>query len=109
MDITDQGLRTMRRSSPTTLSSAGEPDALGETGAATPDGTPSTALDYHRLTITVVQAGALLGIGRSAAYEAIRRGDIPCIRIGRRIIVPLRALDKLLETAGPLRENGAAE
>ena len=34
-------------------------------------------------TMTVPKAGEVLGIGRSAAYEAARRGDIPTIRIGR--------------------------
>lgn len=39
-------------------------------------------------TIEVETAGQLLGLGRTAAYDAVRRGDIPSIRIGRRIVVP---------------------
>ena len=31
----------------------------------------------------------MLGIGRAASYEAARRGDIPTLKIGRRIVVPL--------------------
>lgn len=50
----------------------------------------------QRLTHTVPEAGRMLGVGRSAAYEAARRGDIPTIRIGRRILVPDAALRRKL-------------
>jgi len=42
-------------------------------------------------TITVEEAGRLLGIGRGLAYEAARRGDIPPLGIGRRLVVPRAA------------------
>jgi excisionase family DNA binding protein len=48
-------------------------------------------------TVTVPEAGRLLGIGRNAAYEAARRGEIPTIRIGRLLRVPIVALDRKLE------------
>jgi excisionase family DNA binding protein len=38
--------------------------------------------------ITVEEAGRLLGLGRSAAYEAVARGELPTIRFGRRLLVP---------------------
>jgi excisionase family DNA binding protein len=50
------------------------------------------------LTISVPTAGQRLGIGRNAAYAAAERGDIPTIRIGRLLKVPLKALEKMLET-----------
>ena len=43
-------------------------------------------------TITVEQAAQLLGLGRTAAYEAARRGEFPTRRLGRRIVVPVPAL-----------------
>lgn len=43
-------------------------------------------------TITVEQTAELLGLGRTAAYEAARRGEFPTRRLGRRIIVPVPAL-----------------
>ena len=43
-------------------------------------------------TITVEEAAGLLGLGRSAAYEAVRRGDLPSRRLGRRIVIPVPAL-----------------
>ena len=51
-------------------------------------------------TITVEEAGRLLGIGRGLAYEAARRGDIPTLRIGRRLVVPRAALDRILNDPG---------
>jgi excisionase family DNA binding protein len=55
--------------------------------------------DIERLGVSVEEMGRALGIGRNAAYEAVRRGDIPAIRIGRRLIVPIEALRKKLEEA----------
>jgi excisionase family DNA binding protein len=52
------------------------------------------------MTLSIPEAGKVLGIGRSAAYEAARSGQLPTIRIGRRILVPLVALERLLERAG---------
>lgn len=49
--------------------------------------------------MTVPEAGAKLGIGRNAAYEAAARGDIPTIRIGKLLKVPKVALDRMLEGA----------
>ena len=51
-------------------------------------------------TITVVETAKRLGIGRNTAYEAVKRAEIPSVRIGRRILVPSKALDKLLESSG---------
>jgi excisionase family DNA binding protein len=43
-------------------------------------------------TITIEQAARILGLGRTAAYEAARRGEFPTRRLGRRIVVPVPAL-----------------
>ena len=51
-------------------------------------------------TLTVEQAGRELGISRNLAYAAAQSGDIPTIRIGRRLIVPRVAFDKMLDQAG---------
>ena len=53
--------------------------------------------DDDRLVLTIEEAGKLLGLGRSGTYEAARRGDIPTIKIGSRILMPKAALLKLLE------------
>jgi len=54
------------------------------------------------LTMTVEEAATALNISRSLAYEAARDGRIPTIRIGRRLLVSRRALEKLLEEPQPL-------
>lgn len=54
---------------------------------------------HDRLTMTVKEAGALLGVSRSLAYELVRRGDLPSLRLGRRIVVPKRAVEDLLDRA----------
>ena len=42
----------------------------------------------HPLTLTVEQAGHLLGVSRSTAYELVRSGDLECLRLRRRVVVP---------------------
>ena len=49
------------------------------------------------MTTSVGEAAQLLGIGRNQAYEAASRGEIPTIRIGKRILVPKAALQRLLD------------
>jgi excisionase family DNA binding protein len=51
------------------------------------------------LVYEVPQAGALIGLGRNAAYDAARRGDIPTIRIGKLLKVPRAAFHRWLEQA----------
>lgn len=52
-------------------------------------------------TISVPDAGRVyLGIGRDASYEAARRGDIPVIRIGKLMRVPVVAMERMLDEAG---------
>ena len=52
-------------------------------------------------TLTVPEAGRrYFDLGRNASYEAARRGDIPTIRIGRLLRVPVVAMERKLENAG---------
>jgi len=57
------------------------------------DAAPTISLDSiaSRSTISVEEAASLLGIGRSAAYDAARRGQLPTRRLGRRLFVPVPA------------------
>jgi hypothetical protein len=56
--------------------------------------------DDTPITISVPEAGQrYFGLCRNAAYEAAARGDIPTIRIGRLLRVPVRALERMLERA----------
>jgi hypothetical protein len=52
------------------------------------------------LTISVPEAGKrYFGLSRIASYAAADRGDIPTIRIGRLLRVPVRALERMLDRA----------
>jgi helix-turn-helix protein len=52
------------------------------------------------LTLSVPEAGErYFGLCRNAAYDAAARGDIPTIRIGRLLRVPVRALERMLDGA----------
>jgi hypothetical protein len=60
-----------------------------------------------RLVLDVPEAGAKLGLGRNASYAAAKRGEIPTIRIGRLLRVPVRAMERLLDQ--PCRDVATAE
>ena len=51
----------------------------------------------ERLVLTVSEAAELLGISRAFAYELVARGELPVIRLGRRRLVPRRALLALVD------------
>lgn len=57
----------------------------------------------ERQTASIEQVARILGISRASAYRAAERGEIPCIRIGGRVLVPRSALDRLL--GGQTPEN----
>jgi excisionase family DNA binding protein len=46
--------------------------------------------------LRVPEAAALLGVSTSTYYSAAARGEVPVIRIGRRLVVPGAALARLL-------------
>ena len=54
----------------------------------------------QRLTLTIEETAVVLGLGRTSAYEAARRGEIPSRRVGRRVIVPVPALLEWLGLEG---------
>ncbi|AWB90864.1 helix-turn-helix domain-containing protein [Aeromicrobium chenweiae] len=51
----------------------------------------------ERPSVTVEEAAEVLSLGRASAYAAVKRGEIPTVRIGRRLIVPTSALLRLLD------------
>jgi excisionase family DNA binding protein len=59
----------------------------------------------EKLTLTVPEAAALLGISRMSAYAAVREGTIRSLKIGRRILVSRAALHQLLAQADPQRKT----
>lgn len=61
----------------------------------------------ERKVVSVAKAGEMLGIGQSLAYAAIHRGEIPSIRIGGRLLVPLAALEEMLSKTTATAEASA--
>ncbi|HXW29764.1 MAG TPA: hypothetical protein VEK55_10395 [Xanthobacteraceae bacterium] len=58
-------------------------------------------------TLTVPEAGRrYFDLGRNASYEAARRGDIPTIRVGRLLRVPVIALERKLNEATTQQPKG---
>ena len=56
--------------------------------------------EKQRRTVTIQEAAKILGIGRDQAYNAARLGQLPVIRIGKRLLVSIPALEKMLSEAG---------
>jgi len=66
------------------------------------------------LTLTVEEAGHLLGVGRSTAYELVRNGELECLRLRRRLVVPTARVAERLGMTVPdvwnaLRARPAAD
>lgn len=81
---------------------------LGDDGPVTAH--KSTQMDFVAFddlgaTCSVPVAGALLGVSRSSAYKAVENGEIPAIRVGRRIVVPTAALRRMLECGSLLHDE----
>jgi len=67
----------------------------------------TSAVHVARRTITIEEAASQLGLSRNAAYDAAKRGDLPTIRMGRRLLVPRVAFEALLDPAAMKREAAA--
>ena len=58
-------------------------------------------MNIERQTVTVREAARIIGLSHVALYSAIKKGEFTqVIRIGRRIVVPIAALEKYLANAG---------
>lgn len=53
--------------------------------------------DQTEAVLTIDEAARLLRLARNTAYAAAHRGEIPTVRIGRRLLVPRDALERMLE------------
>jgi excisionase family DNA binding protein len=71
---------------------------------AVPAEDPMSLVAGHRLALTVTEAASVLGISRALAYELVARGELPSIRLGRRLVVPKVALLQMLGLS-PRREG----
>lgn len=63
--------------------------------------------DFDRETLNLEAVGKILGISRATVYEMARKDElpVPVIKIGRRMVVSKRALDRVLDGT---KDNHAA-
>ena len=51
----------------------------------------------EKLTLSVEEAGKLMGVSRQIAYQLSRRADFPTLHIGRRVLVPRKQLEQWMD------------
>lgn len=54
-------------------------------------------MNDNRMTLSVEEAAEILGISRAFAYKLVKKDELPIVRLGRRVVVPRRALETMLE------------
>ncbi len=54
----------------------------------------------EKLVLSVEEAGRRLGVSRGTAYMLARTGQLPTLRLGKRLVVPVRAIERMLDSAG---------
>jgi excisionase family DNA binding protein len=54
------------------------------------------------------ETGQILGLSKSSTYDGVARGEIPTIRVGRRLLVPTAALRRMLQLDGDTVERRAS-
>jgi len=59
----------------------------------------------ERLTFSAPEAAKILGISLGGVYAGIRRGEIPAVRIGGRVLIPREYIDKILKIGGEVPGN----
>jgi excisionase family DNA binding protein len=69
-------------------------------------GSSTSTLATLSEVLTVREAAAILRVGRNQLYQAVARGQLGAIRIGRSIRIPKHALLDLLAAAGPPTASG---
>ena len=52
----------------------------------------------QRAALSVTHAAEILSLSRKNAYTLIERGHIRAVRLGKRLVVPVTEIDRLLET-----------
>jgi excisionase family DNA binding protein len=56
--------------------------------------------EHHKdeaMTLSVEHAARLIGISRTTAYRLVRDGELPAIRVGRRVLVLKKPLMEMLD------------
>ena len=57
--------------------------------------------------ISVSEMASILGIERTTLYKAVKRGEVPSVRIGGRVLIHRHVLDQMRHMAGAVPDSGA--
>lgn len=57
---------------------------------------PASVENPQRLTRKPEEAAPMLGVGRCGVYALIRSGQLRSVRVGRKILIPLSAIEEFL-------------
>lgn len=60
---------------------------------------------FEPKTINAREAGQLLGVSRGVVYRLIHEGAIPALRLGKKLRVPVAALEEMLRNPKPLKKH----
>jgi excisionase family DNA binding protein len=56
--------------------------------------------EHHKdeaMTLSVEHAARLIGISRTTAYRMVQSGELPAVRVGRRVLILKKPLMEMLE------------
>jgi len=60
-------------------------------------------MQNDKAVLTVNETAQILGLSRNSAYQGVTRGEIPSIKVGKRILIPRIALERLLQDTHVLK------
>jgi excisionase family DNA binding protein len=63
--------------------------------------TDDVALMMNHKVLTVMEVSRILRLSRMATYEGVWSGDIPSVKVGRRILVPVAGIKAMLGEIEP--------
>ena len=66
-------------------------------------------MSSEKIILSVTETAYLLGLSRNSTYQGVQSGAIPSIRVGKRILVPRAALERMLECGGTNADNNTAQ
>lgn len=53
--------------------------------------------EMEKLAYNMKEVDEVLGISKSLAYEMAKKGELPIIRMGNRILVPIKRLEEMFD------------
>lgn len=64
-----------------------------------------TLVECKTLSVPIIAGKLYFDLSRNASYDAVKRGEIPVVKIGRKFRVPIAAMERLLDSVSPKTEG----